>query len=99
MDLVSLSLGQASGQVVDCLSGEIFKTQLKKRLARNVLDINNSTGSFHSKASVFFCKSTARTPSQILSSISLLFFTFYRMSPNHKNFVNNNSKTGQHTGG
>lgn len=59
---------------MDCPSGEIFKTQLKQRLAGNVLDINNSMGSFHGKASVFFSKGIAGTPSQILSSISLLFF-------------------------
>lgn len=80
---------------MDPLSGEIFRRQWKQRLASNVLDINNSTGSFHSKASVFSCNSIAGTPSQILSSNPLLFFTFCRMSPNHKHFINNNSKTSQ----
>lgn len=93
---VSLSLWQAPGQVVEFLSGEVFKIQLRQILAGNVLDINDSTSGFQSKASVFFCKMIARTPSEISLSISLLFFKFCRMSAKHENFVDNKSKTRQH---
>jgi len=47
--------------------------QLTQIISRIIRDISNSTSSFQSKASAFFCKSLLRTPSEISPSISLLF--------------------------
>lgn len=76
---VFLSLWQDPGQVVEFISGGVIKTQHRQILAGNVLDKNDSTSGFQRKASVFFCKMTGRSPSEISSSISLLFFKFCRM--------------------